>query len=398
MLGFSISETGFLRSIKLLDCALIKLSDERFCLKAIDDTIAALSKILNVNPSNLIHIADTYFLLIGFKKSLDRLLRVYGVEKVVLGYLTELTELEKTLEAIIKEIYEFFSRERLSLKTFRVLEVGILSPETLSSIIEILGKKLGAKLVQSNEDIKLWIASKQRDLFIGFREFSGLGGSLLETGRKAVCLVSGGPDSTLALLLTSRIGMKTIGVYYDFGAEDLREKARNRVIESLRLVSKRWGRIEKLYIVPFVDVVANILSYAEPKNFFVLLKRYMIRLAEKICERDKCDLIVTGEIIGEHASQTLWNLEIITEASSSIPIIRPLLTWDKTEILNYLRKIDKDVYDIVSSSIEPCVVSREIKPTTKADLESILRDEDNISIDEEFINKLLEKSFIILLK
>ena len=121
----------------------------------------------------------------------------------------------------------------------------------------------------------------------------------------------------------------------------------------------------------------------------------MLRTARIIMEREKARAIVTGEIISEHASQTIDNLTVIDDAVSGITILRPVVGYDKMEIFKKLLRIDKRLYEITNKSIEPCRDLTTIKPTTKAKIDSIREDEELLGIDDDVLRRLVDDAMVI---
>ena len=361
-------------------------------LENVGRIIDRLSSVLGLSRDLFRYVSSDYFLLDYWDESIiNRAKYIYGLDFFSTGYIIDLSDFSRGLGEYFAVVKDIFSESRREIRTFCIIDTVNVHKELLSSVINYFQDKFGLRLNCELYDLELNLIADNNELIIFSEKNYCIGGSFFEGGERGVALISGGPDSTLATLLACREGLEIIGVYFDFGQRELREKAMSRVISTVRFIAGKWGRILKLYIVPFTDVVQEILSYADPKDFFVLLKRYMLRVAERICVKENCKVLVTGEIIGEHASQTLWNLDVITRASQT-PVIRPLLTWDKTEILNYLRKLDKELYSITSSSIEPCEVARSVKPTTRAKIETIENEEKEISIKNTYIDELVEKS------
>lgn len=374
---------------------IIKIS--KMSTRIIRDIVTSLAEELGFSKSSILVLDTSHILIKEYSPQIINKLKYrFGIDFILATYIIDRNNMYSDLEKFINEIKETYSRERKRLQIFNFISLNNISEAVRKEIIQFLIKELGAKPGTDQADLTIYAFELNDFFLLSIKKIDCIGGVYFPTKELSVSLVSGGPDSTLATLLACRNGTEVISVYFDFGDPKLRDKARQRVIRSIRLMANKWGRIRKLYIVPFVEVAQNILSFADPKDYFVLLKRFMIRAAEIICRKERCKAIITGEIIGEHASQTLWNLDVISEATSDIPIIRPLLTWDKSEILNYLRKIDPDLYNIVSSSIEPCVVSRDIKPTTRARLSLIKKEEESIPINEDYLSNLIEKSFKII--
>ncbi len=199
---------------------------------------------------------------------------------------------------------------------------------------------------------------------------------------KLISLISGGIDSPVATYLMMRNGADIVGVYFDirpFCDEKSLEKA-TKIVEKLE---KIFNKKIKMYSVPHGN---NLSVFAEScrKNLeCVLCKRMMLRIGEKIAEIEKCDALLTGESLGQVASQTSENIYVISNAVK-IPVLRPLIGFDKIEI----EKIAKEtgLYEI---SIIPCLPCSAVpkKPSTKAKLENVLNEEERIDI-----NSLVEDS------
>ena len=226
----------------------------------------------------------------------------------------------------------------------------------------------------------------------------GYGGLPFGVQSKMVALLSGGPDSTLASWFALRRGSPIVPVYFDFGEASLRENARDRVIKVAKILFNDWTPFGegKLYIIPFQNVASSILKSVDEKKYsYVLLKRLMYYFAFKVADREKALGVVSGEIIGEHASQTVWNLNVIS-SGSVYQIIRPVACFDKADVFKILKAVDERLYEISSKSIEPCKILTSIKPTTVAELEKVINYEKIIMGDiKPVVGENLDNASII---
>ncbi|MFQ6073976.1 MAG: tRNA sulfurtransferase [Candidatus Bathyarchaeia archaeon] len=208
---------------------------------------------------------------------------------------------------------------------------------------------------------------------------------------KVVCLVSGGIDSPVAAWLAMRKGCVPVFVFFDnYPFAD--ETTRQRAVEAIQKLSEyAHGRKLKVYVVPHGDDLADILRNCPRSLTCVLCRRMMYRLAERIALSEGADSIVTGEIIGEHASQTLINLRVETQALSDVSILRPLLGMNKQEVENLAREIGT-----LDASTKPasCCTGPPPKPRTRATLEEILEAEGHLDI-EGMISRDLEGATIL---
>ncbi|MEX2690574.1 MAG: tRNA sulfurtransferase [Candidatus Njordarchaeum guaymaensis] len=301
----------------------------------------------------------------------------YAMLRLVRGKLTD-TDKQETFGIIVdKNLSKKISSRDLKIK-----------------LGDLIRQKFDLQVNLDNPTIPIHVDIRGDFALVYTEKIPGPGGIPLGTQAPVVALLSGGPDSTLATWLAMKRGSYVVGIYLDFGDEDLRSEARSRVLKISRILAKDYKGLKKLYIIPFTEVTRQI-SESDLKNYHVLLKRYMIRIAEEIAKKEKAMAIVTGEIIGEHASQTVHNLRIITEAAKEYPIFRPVISYDKSEIFKKLKEIDENLYRLANQSIEPCRLLSSVKPTTKADLEEIKEIEKALDTDKEFFQKIVLNSMII---
>ncbi len=208
---------------------------------------------------------------------------------------------------------------------------------------------------------------------------------------KVICLVSGGIDSPVAAWLVMRKGCVPVFVFFDnYPFAD--ETTKQRAMEAIKKLSEyAHGNKLKVYVVPHGDDLTDILRNCQRNLTCVLCRRMMYRLAEKIALLEGADAIVTGEIIGEHASQTLVNLRVETQAISDVTILRPLLGMNKQEVENLARKIG--TFD-ASTKPASCCTGPPPKPRTRARLEEIREAEERLNI-EAMISRDLEGATIL---
>jgi len=209
---------------------------------------------------------------------------------------------------------------------------------------------------------------------------------------KVVCLVSGGIDSPVAAWLAMKKGCTPVFVYFDnspFSDETTQQRALEAV-KKLRQHGSENGI--KLYIVPHGDDLADVLRNCPRKLTCVLCRRMMYRLAEKIALKEGAEAIVTGEIIGEHASQTLRNLRVESGAVSEVTVLRPLIGTNKTEVESLARKIG--TFD-ASTKPASCCTGPPPKPRTRARLEEVLEAEKSLQI-EDMIERDLKGTSVLM--
>jgi len=208
---------------------------------------------------------------------------------------------------------------------------------------------------------------------------------------KAVCLVSGGIDSPVAAWLMMKKGFAPVFVYFDnspFTDETTQQKA----IEAVKRLKQHASNDKfKLYIVPHGADLADILRNCPRNLTCVLCRRMMYRLAERIALEEGTEAIVTGEIIGEHASQTLRNLRVIGEVATRVSVLRPLIGMNKTEVEHLARKIG--TFD-ASTAPASCCSGPPPKPRTRARFEEVLKAEAKLDLDA-MTERGLKGSYVI---
>ena len=195
---------------------------------------------------------------------------------------------------------------------------------------------------------------------------------------RSVLLLSGGFDSPVAGYLMQKKGLEIVAVHFSTApfTDDEPEK-------KCRKIAKHLG-FHKLYIVNTGKEFVRVSKECNHRLYFVLTKRLMVKIAEKIAKKEKADFLITGENLGQVSSQTLQNLDAITRAAK-LPILRPLLCMDKEEIINIAKEIG--TYE-TSIGPEVCEILGPIDPTTKARIEDVEFEEEKIT--KEFIERPLK--------
>ena len=206
------------------------------------------------------------------------------------------------------------------------------------------------------------------------------------SGMKALSLISGGIDSPVSSYLVLRKGVKLVYVHFH-SFPIVSRTSIYKVMQLVKLLSK-YQSPSILYLIPLGEIQTYLRTRVDPRYLIILYRRFMLRIAEKIAEREKASAIITGESLGQVSSQTLQNLKVIEEAIR-IPILRPLIGLDKEEIVDIAKRIG--TYEISIKPQEDCctlfVPKRQI---TAARLEDIKRIEKDLPI-KELVESALKK-------
>lgn len=208
---------------------------------------------------------------------------------------------------------------------------------------------------------------------------------------KVVCLLSGGIDSPVAAWLVIRKGCVPVFVYYD-NYPFTGETTKQRALDAIKKLKEYTHEPKmKTYIIPHGTDLADILRGCPRKLTCVLCRRMMYRLAESVAKIERADAIITGEIIGEHASQTLRNIRVENTATTEICFLRPLIAMDKVDVELLAKKIG--TFE-VSTRPGLCCSATPKSPRTRATLEEITKAEEKLNI-KSMIKQDLENAEIL---
>ena len=221
-----------------------------------------------------------------------------------------------------------------------------------------------AQVKLDDPDLTCHIEVTYQGAFIYTGKMPGPGGLPVGANERAVSLLSSGIDSPVASYKTMKRGVRLSFVH--FHSQPYTNRSSQRNTEELVRVLTRYQYRSTLYLVPFVEIQRRVMTHAPPGYRVILYRRAMLRIAEAIAEREGAQALVTGESVGQVASQTLSNMRAIEEVTA-LPVLRPLSGDNKEEIIDLARRIG--TYDI---SIEPyedcCTVFVPKHPETRADL------------------------------
>ncbi|MBE5883591.1 MAG: tRNA 4-thiouridine(8) synthase ThiI [Lachnospiraceae bacterium] len=245
-----------------------------------------------------------------------------------------------------------------------------------------------------NPDIMLNIEIREK-IYIYSEIIPGPGGMPVGTGGKAMLLLSGGIDSPVAGYMIAKRGVKIDAVYFH-APPYTSERAKQKVVDLARLVSRYTGPIY-LHVINFTDIQLYIYEKCPHEELTIIMRRYMMRIAEHIAKENECLGLITGESIGQVASQTMSAL-VATNEVCELPVYRPLIGFDKQEIVEISEKIG--TYETSIQPFEDCCTIFVAKhPVTKPNLNVIRRHEHNLDerIDE-LVQTALDTDEIIIVQ
>jgi len=253
-------------------------------------------------------------------------------------------------------------------------------------------QRSGARVDLEEAEMTCWIEIVEKYALIYLERSPGPGGLPVGTSGKVVVLLSGGIDSPVAAWKMIKRGCTSVFVHFHsfpYTNKESQEKAK-QIVQLLC----HYALQAKIYLVPFAEVQRHIMVDTPLDTRVILYRRYMLRLAEQIARREKARVLVTGDSVGQVASQTIENIDVISRAVS-MPILRPLIGEDKVEIIEIARQIG--TYEI---SIQPdqdcCSLFVPKHPETKANLPEIEKSEAQLNVGDA-MNAAMESAEVLSL-
>lgn len=245
-----------------------------------------------------------------------------------------------------------------------------------------------------NPDILLNVEVREK-IYLYSEIIPGPGGMPVGTNGKAMLLLSGGIDSPVAGYMIAKRGVKIDAVYFH-APPYTSERAKQKVVDLARLVSRYAGPVY-LHVVNFTDIQLYIYEKCPHEELTIIMRRYMMRIAERIAKETECLGLVTGESIGQVASQTMHSLAVTNEVCT-LPVYRPLIGFDKQEIVELSEKIN--TYETSILPYEDCCTIFVAKhPVTKPNLKVICRHEENLAEKmEELVQTAMETKELMIVQ
>ena len=229
-----------------------------------------------------------------------------------------------------------------------------------------------------NQEVKIHCELRQNHVMVYSDTIPGYGGLPLGTNGRAMSLLSGGIDSPVASWMVAKRGMELECIHfhsYPFTSEKSQEKVRDLA----QILAKYCGRV-RLHKVNMLEIQKSIGLNCKDEEMTIISRRFMMRIAERVAESRHCDALVTGESIGQVASQTIQGLTC-TNASVKMPVFRPLIAMDKTEIIEVAQKIGTFETSILPEE-DCCTVFSPKKPVTKPKLDRIEKSENKLDVEK----------------
>ncbi|MEX1378024.1 MAG: tRNA uracil 4-sulfurtransferase ThiI [Eubacteriales bacterium] len=350
-----------------------------------------------VDPDASVELQDSRFYIKNFSDSyqdelIEKIKKIFGVHSFCVAY--ECQKDMETLSEVCTQLAENNAKEK---NTFKVdtkrsdKQYPIKSMEVSAKLGGVLLKAYPSlKVDVHNPDFTVFVEIRQENAYVYIDKIMGLGGMPVGSSGRVMLLLSGGIDSPVAAYMLAKRGLEVEAIHF-FSPPYTSERAKQKVEDLANIVSGYCGPI-KLHIVPFTKIQEQIYEKCHHELLTVIMRRFMMKIAEQIAERNNCSALATGEALGQVASQTLESLHA-TNSYIDMLVLRPLVCMDKLEIIAISEKIG--AYE---TSIQPfedcCTVFTPKHPVTKPKIANVEKNEAKLNIDE-LVQEAVENTYTV---
>lgn len=315
-----------------------------------------------------------------FEAAQEAVSRIFGIA----GF-SRAAAVEKDFDKVIEISGAYLEGALKNAKTFKVeakrsdKKFPLTSPE--------ISREMGGHLLSvyphlkvdvHNPEVTVMVEVRDKYIFLHGTQIKGAGGMPVGTGGKAGILISGGIDSPVAAWMMAKRGIELTAIHFA-SPPYTSKRAEMKVVTLLEKVAKYSGRMT-MFTVPFTEIQEQIKDNCPEELFTLIMRRAMMKAAEKIARNENCQALITGESVGQVASQTIYALAC-TDAAANMPVFRPLIGMDKDEIIEISRKIDTFETSILPYE-DCCTVFTPKHPKTRPNLGDIEKAEQLIPLDE----------------
>ena len=331
---------------------------------------------------------------IDLDEAVERISKVFGIA----GF-SRAAAVEKDMEVILKSAEEYLAPQLLTVRSFKVeakrsdKKFPLQSPEICRETGGYLLRKFPHLEVDvHNPDMVVTVEVRDGYAYIHGKQIKGAGGMPTGSAGKAALLISGGIDSPVAGYMMAKRGLELMAVHFA-SPPYTSERAEQKVHSLLRQVSKYSGRIA-LWVVPFTETQEMIKDNCPEEIFTVIMRRMMMRVAQIIAAKQNAGALITGESVGQVASQTMPAIAC-TDNVCEMPVFRPLIGMDKDEVVAISRKIE--TFDISILPYEDCcTVFTPKHPRTRPTVDYVAECEKALEVDG-LVNEAAENARLVVI-
>ena len=322
------------------------------------------------------------------------LLKVFGI-----AALSRAAAVEKDMNVILSSVGGYLRTQLEEAKTFKVeakrsdKHFPFKSPEICAEVGgKILEEFPHIKVDVHNPDLVVMVEIRDQYAYIHGNQIKGAGGMPVGSAGRAALLVSGGIDSPVAGWMMAKRGLNIVGIHF-VSPPYTSPRAEMKVHTLCKKVAQYCGHIP-LFVVPFTRIQEEIKEKCPEDLFTLVMRRFMMRCAEIIAEKEGCGALITGESVGQVASQTMQAIAC-TDAVPNLPVFRPLIGMDKDEVIAISRKIDTFETSILPYE-DCCTVFTPKHPRTRPKLDMLEEAEKALDIDALVKNAIDNMKFIMI--
>jgi thiamine biosynthesis protein ThiI len=322
---------------------------------------------------------------------MEKMLQVFGISA-----LCRCAICEKDFNDIVKVAIEYFQDVLPYAKTFKVAckradkRFPMQSPEVCIELgHELLEAFPNLTVDVKNPEVTVTVEIRDTNAYIHAGNIEGAGGLPVSSSGRALALLSGGIDSPVACYMMAKRGIQVSAIHY-ISPPYTSERARLKVETLCEKLTDYCGTIA-FFCVPFTEIQEAIKEHCPEAYFTLIMRRLMMEIAQRIAEKQFCDALITGESVGQVASQTLKAIAC-TDAVCKIPVFRPVIGMDKVEIINIARKID--TFETSTLPYEDCcTVFTPKHPRTQPTLDEVEKAQNHFDFSA-LIDKAVENTVL----
>lgn len=323
-----------------------------------------------------------------YDETIEALKRVFGIFSICPAVVLEDEGFEKLSQEVTEYVKKLYGEKALTFKvnTRRNKKTYPMQSMEISSALggAILDACPNMKVDVHNPDVFVNVEIRNK-IYLYSENIPGPGGMPLGTNGSAMLLLSGGIDSPVAGYMIAKRGVTLDAVYFH-APPYTSERAKQKVVDLAKLVAKYSGPI-RLHVVNFTDIQLYIYDKCPHEELTIIMRRYMMKIAEEFAKKDGCLGLITGESIGQVASQTIHSLAATNDVCT-MPVFRPVIGFDKREIVDVALKIN--TYETSILPYEDCCTIFVAKhPVTKPNLQIIKRSEEKL---QEKIDEMMKEA------
>ncbi|MBQ9131702.1 MAG: tRNA 4-thiouridine(8) synthase ThiI [Clostridia bacterium] len=303
---------------------------------------------------------------------------------------------EKDMESIRQTVLEYIPPFLDGIKTFKVEAKRSDKRFPLTSMD--IAREAGGYILSAMPHLRVDVRNPEMVVHVEIREygayvhagqFKGAGGMPVGTNGKAMLLLSGGIDSPVAGYMIAKRGVQLEGIHFE-SFPYTSERAREKVFELAREVAQYAGSFQ-LHVVSLTHIQEELVKHCDEDYFTLLLRRYMMAIADRMAHKYGCGGLITGESLGQVASQTMQAIGV-TDPMTTLPVFRPCIGLDKEEIIGIARKIGT-----FQTSIQPyedcCTVFTPKHPRTRPELAKVIEQEQKLDF-EALVQEALDGAYV----